>query len=371
MVSGPVRISCVQIELAGLSNACWFQAASLSSRLMIHSTKDLAKLLGLSRWTVSRVLNGHPEVKDETRSRVLEAARKWGFSPNAMARGLRGGSTGLVGVCFQELESPALAKKMAFLQQELRSMGFQGMIELTDGDPELEESVLRHFLSLKSDGIILVGSTLKSDNPTIRYLIGEGVSTVLVDPIHRLPFPSINLDRSGIMEKIVAHLWERGHRRFALLGIESDPVLGRYRIDGIRRGIGRFQGDYSEQVKSYTKEGFGLQSYGYGYSLAKIVQASGDNATAWIANNDRLAIGALSYLREQKIRVPDQRAVVGFDNLDISPWFDPPLTTVDQVVPKIFREAVAKLIQSVRNPARLIEPQEDWIMPELIIRKTS
>ena len=131
----------IQIDLAGNSNACWVTA------FMITSTKDLAEHLGLSRWTVSRVLNGHPEVKEETRRRVLDAARELGFSPNAMARGLRGGSTGLVGVCFQEIESPALAKKTAFLQQQLRAMGFQGMIELTDGDPNLEESVLRHFLS--------------------------------------------------------------------------------------------------------------------------------------------------------------------------------------------------------------------------------
>lgn len=120
---------------------------------MISSTKDLAQHLGISRWTVSRVLNGHPEVKEESRIRVLEAAGELGFSPNAMARGLRGGPTGLIGVCFQELESPALAKKMAFLQQELRTWGFQAMIELTDGDPELEESVIRHFLSLRTEGI--------------------------------------------------------------------------------------------------------------------------------------------------------------------------------------------------------------------------
>lgn len=200
---------------------------------MIASTKDLADYLGLSKWTVSRVLNGHPEVKEETRQRVLEAAREHGFSPNAMARGLRGGSTGLVGVCFQKLESPALAKKTSFLQQELRSLGFQGMIELTDGDPNLEETAIRHFLSLKCDGIILVGTTLKGDNPTIQHLIKARVLIVLVDPIHKFLFSAIHLDRAGIMEHIVDHLWGGGHRQFALLGIESDLVLGQVRIEGI------------------------------------------------------------------------------------------------------------------------------------------
>ena len=337
---------------------------------MITSTKDLAEHLGLSRWTVSRVLNGHPEVKDETRKRVLAAASKIGFSPNAMARGLRGGSTGLVGVCFQELESPALAKKTAFLQQQLRTLGLQGMIELTEGDPELEESVLRHFLSLKSDGMILVGSTLQADSSAVQYLIEAKVPAVLVDPIHKLPFPSIHLDRTGIMEIIIDHLWERGHRQFALLGIESDPVLGQFRVEGIRRGIEKQGGEYDVHVQSYMESGFGFQDYGYGYSLAQTILRAEDAATAWVAMNDRLAIGALSYLREQGIRVPQDIAVVGFDNLDITPWYDPPLTTVDQVIPKIFREAVARLIQSIQDPESICDT-DDWILPELIVRKTS
>lgn len=337
---------------------------------MITSTKDLADHLGLSRWTVSRVLNGHPEVKEETRRRVLDAARELGFSPNAMARGLRGGSTGLVGVCFQEIESPALAKKTAFLQQQLRATGFQGIIELTDGDPNLEESVLRHFLSLKSDGIILVAPTLEADNATINYLIDAEVPTVLIDPIHDLPFPSIHLDRTGIMEKLVDHLWERGHRQFALLGIESDPVLGHHRTEGIRRGVEKHGSEYETCVTSYVEEGFGLQDYGYGHSLAKTVLEKKDPATAWIAMNDRLAIGALTHLRKKGIAVPEDLAVVGFDNLDISPWYDPPLTTVDHVIPKIFREAVATLIQQIQSPTN-DEPAKEWILPEIIVRKTS
>ncbi len=337
---------------------------------MITSTKDLAAHLGLSRWTVSRVLNGHPEVKEETRRRVLDAARELGFSPNAMARGLRGGSTGLVGVCFQEIESPALAKKTAFLQQQLRAMGFQGMIELTEGEPNLEESVLRHFLSLKSDGIILVASTLKADNPTINYLIKANVPTVLIDPIHELPFPSIHLDRVRIMEKLIDHLWERNHRQFALLGIESDLVLGQHRTEGIRRGVEKHGASYDDCVTSYVEEGFGFQDYGYGYSLAKTVLSRDDKATAWVAMNDRLAIGAMTYLKEQGIRVPEDLAVVGFDNLDISPWFDPPLTTVDHVIPKIFREAVATLIQQIQSPS-YEDPVKEWILPEIIVRKTS
>ncbi|MCZ6675126.1 MAG: LacI family DNA-binding transcriptional regulator [Verrucomicrobia bacterium] len=337
---------------------------------MITSTKDLAEHLGLSRWTVSRVLNGHPEVKEETRKRVLDAAEKLGFSPNTMARGLRGVSTGLVGVCFQELESPTLAKKTSFLQRQLRTMGFRGIIELTDGDPKLEESVLRHFLSLKSDGIILVGSTLRADSPTIEYLINTDMPTVLVDPIHELPFPSIHLDRAGIMEHIIDHLWEGGHRQFSLLGIESDPVLGPLRVEGMQRGIKKHNGNYAQQAKSYAESDGDLQDYGYGYSLAKTILAAKDGATAWIAINDRLAIGALAYLREQKVRVPEDLALVGFDNLDISRWYDPPLTTVDQVIPKIFREAVTLLIQSIRKPT-YNNVSCEWILPELILRKTS
>lgn len=134
--------------------------------------------------------------------------------------------------------------------------------------------------------------------------------------------------------------------------------------------LGKVGGNYDKQVTSYIAPDFGLQDYGYGYALAKTILEAKDPATAWIAMNDRLVIGALSYLREQKIRVPDDLSLVGFDNLDIAAWYDPPITSVDQVIPKVFRESVARLVASIQVPQNNTSI-EDWILPKLIIRKTT
>src|SRR5690606_23635790 len=104
----------------------------------VATTSALARHLGLSRWTVSRVLNGHPGVRPDTVARVRAAMDELGFTPDPLARGLRGTPTGAVGVCFSELESPILARKTATLQRLLREAGLRSLIELTNGEADLE-----------------------------------------------------------------------------------------------------------------------------------------------------------------------------------------------------------------------------------------
>lgn len=185
----------------------------------IQSTDALARHLGLSRWTVSRVLNEHPGVKEETRLKVQEAMLQLGFEPNRMARGLRGSRTMMIGICFQELDSPVLARKTAMLQHFLRKEGYRAIIELTGGDPLLEEAAIRHFLGIKVDGIVLVGSTLQTSQPIVRQLDAIPTPVVTVDPASNLPMTQIHLDRVWAMKMIIDHLHEAGHRRFCIVGI--------------------------------------------------------------------------------------------------------------------------------------------------------
>ena len=205
------------------------------SKPVFRSTGDLAAHLGISRWAVSRVLNGQPGVSESTRQRVEALVAESGFQPNRMARGLRGGTTGLVGVLFQELESPALARKAAQLQQRLRDAGFRALIELSAADQRWEEETLRHFMSLRVDGVVLVGTTLPVDHTLLRQLARQAIPAVVVDPAQALSMTTVQLDRAEAIAEAVRHLHGLGHRKFALLGIESDPILGPQRLRGIAR----------------------------------------------------------------------------------------------------------------------------------------
>ncbi len=335
----------------------------------MDSTAALAEMLGLSRWTVSRVLNGHPGVKEATRRRVVEAMARLGFQPNAMARGLRGSQTRLIGVCFQEIETPVLARKMATLQNQLRQENYRAIIELTAGDPVLEEEVIRHFLAMRVDGIVLAGSTLAAGHSLVVQLRDGAAAAVAIDPANNLPLPQVNLDREYAMELMIRHLAELGHRSFAILGVESDPIYGSRRMQGLRKAARRHGYGFRESFQSLSLPGYDLQDYNYGYQLGREYLALAHRPTALICLNDRIALGASKVIQEAGVSIPGACSVIGFDNLEVTAWARPALTTIDQQIELMIATAVSMLMQSIRTRETPAERQS--IRPSLRVREST
>lgn len=335
----------------------------------ISSTEDLARHLGVSRWTVSRALNGHADVRESTRRRILEAARELDFRPNAMALGLRGARTGLIGICFQEIESPILARKVAGLQAAIREAGFRGLLDLSSGRPAVEEKILQHFLDLKVDAVILIGSGLGPENAILTRYADSRTALLAIDPVHELPFPRLGIDRGAAMMAVLEHLYGLGHREFALLGINSDPVYGPARLKGLRSGARKLGLPWKKAFQFFDDECFTEWSYEYGYALAERVVEAGGPPGALIALNDRIAIGAMRRLQEKGFGIPADCSVSGFDDLDIARWTQPRLTSVSQEPERLIRETIEMLrrVESgehKRPPVRIITPR-------LVVRETT
>ncbi|MGJ3241954.1 MAG: LacI family DNA-binding transcriptional regulator [Opitutales bacterium] len=323
----------------------------------IDTTRALADHLGLSRWTISRVLNGHPGVKASTRQRVEAAMAELGFAPNPMARGLRGGRTRMIGVVFQELETPVLVKKVMALQTRLRAAGYQAVIELTGGRSDEEERVIQSFFNLQVDGVVLVGSTLTADHALVRELAAARPAVLLVDPAHTgLPFPEVTLDRRAAMPLLMRHLHNLGHRRFALLGINAESPYGRERIEGLRRATRSLGLSGKTAFGAYAEPGPPVQDYGYGWRLAEQALLAREPASAWLCLNDRVALGAIKRLEAAGLQVPADRSVTGFDNLDVGAFSRPTLTTIDQQVDTQMARTVTLLMSGFEQGAAPAEP---------------
>ncbi|MDQ8205367.1 LacI family DNA-binding transcriptional regulator [Pelagicoccus sp. SDUM812003] len=336
----------------------------------IRSVGDFAKYLGLSRWTVSRILNGHTGVHEETRRRVLKEMERIGFHPNMMARSLRGAKTGLIGICLQEIESPILARKIARLQESLRSRGLRGVIEITSGIPEMERDIINHFLSLRVDGLILFGSELKPEDPLFARLRSESMPVVTVDAVHEIPLSRVELDREMAMLLCLRHLKQRGHTRFALLGLESDPVYGSRRIAGLKSAAEKLEIDWEGSFQSIFEKGRKDWSYEYGYDLGQSLLQMENPPRGVIALNDRVAIGAMKAIREWGYSMPKDFSVVGFDNLDVGQWTEPALTTVGQNVAEMIEHAI-KMVQGLVDGDHRTETPVVKVQPKLLVRSSS
>jgi DNA-binding LacI/PurR family transcriptional regulator len=334
----------------------------------VEGTAGLAEHLGISRWTVSRVLNGHEGIREETRKRVLEAVEDLGFEPNKLARGLRGLPSGLVGVSFPHLEAMVLAKKSQELQRELKEAGFRALFEMPDGDPEVEAAVVRHFLSINVDGIVLIGSTLEAGSPVFEEVRSRGVGIVAVDARHALPIPRVSLDRGKAMEVKLRHLTELGHRRIAVLGLGSDDMYQAIRRRGLRKAAGVVGLDFERDIQFIDEPGHGQQSYAYGAILAGKVLALGKQGpTALFCLNDRIAVGTLRGLQEAGCRVPEDYSVIGLDNLPETAWTNPPLTTVDQNIGELMKKAQ----KALWTRASGAKARHYKVPPVLVVRKST
>jgi DNA-binding LacI/PurR family transcriptional regulator len=311
----------------------------------VEGTAGLARHLGLSRWTVSRVLNGHSGVSEATRNRVVSAVRELGFEPNHLARGLRGVRSGLVGISFPHLEAIVLARKSQALQAELKGLGYRSVFAMPEGDSEKEEAVVRHFLSINVEGIVLIGSVLEADSPVFGEAMDRGVNIVAVDARSALPIPRVSLDRGKAMLLKLKHLYDLGHRRIAVCGLQSDDMYQSVRKRGLGRAVEELQLREGKDLIYVDEPGYDQQSYAFGSLLARRVLDMGRcGPTALFCLNDRIAIGALKGLQEGGGKIPEDYSVIGLDNLPESAWTYPSLTTVDQNIESLM-EAACKLLE--------------------------
>jgi DNA-binding LacI/PurR family transcriptional regulator len=337
----------------------------------IQSTTDLADHLGLSRWTVSRVINGHPDVKEETRQKILQAMQDLHFSPSLFARGLRGGKTNTIGVCFREVDNPILASKIACLQTLLRLKGYRSLIELTGGEADLESDAVRHFLTLRVEGIVMVGSC-NGDSSALHLLKGSDIPTVLVDPFSPLTgFSWVELDRTKAMRLVVQSLLNLGHRKFGLLGISPTVPYGTPRLDGIAAACAEFSLSMDDDFEAFLEENPKSYGYGYGRRLAEIVLARGTEATALIVLDDLIALGAMRRLQEAGLVIPRDFSVVGFGNLDVTEHATPRLSTVDQSIRTMMEAAVDLLFRQINQESPLNGQAYPQIEPELVLREST
>lgn len=318
------------------------------------------------------MLNGHPGILPETVERVHKAMDELGFQPNALARGLRGGRTGIIGVCFQELETPILARKVSLLQQSLRELGYHALIELTNGNKDGERAALRNFLSLQVEGVVLIGSQLTETDEVLAGCLSQGRPVIWVDPETKVDGEQMSIDRPISMKLVLEHLYGLGHRRYAVLGIDPVNPFGAFRWPAFQRNCKRLGIDIEKHTVQLFIEGHPLHDYNYGRTLAeRLLESDKSLPTAVIAVNDRVAIGAINRLREAGVETPRDVSVVGYDNLEVTEHLQPALTTIDQCAEHLMLGVAERMKQLLESDEDSPKPKQTLIKPRLIERDST
>lgn len=325
--------------------------------------RDVADRVGVSPRTVSRVVNEEGGFSEATRARVLEAVEDLGYQPNMLARGLitrRSGTVGLVGVDMTDPFFPAMADD---IQNAARETGRTMFFASNDGDPQRQAEVFRSLLSHAVDGVIVFPAP-----GTIDQLAGyarRGMPLVVVDDIVEFPnLASVSFDLEDGAGKAAQHLLSAGRRRICMIG--SEITVPRTR----RRERGFFQAFENAPTGVQPPELVRVRPTlsGGADGLRKLLERRPD-LDGIFAFNDSMAVGAMRAAQAGGYRVPDDIAIVGCNDIEMSALVNPGLTTIRLDRPRLSAEAIRVLHELIEEPAR--NPTPVVLPVELVIREST
>jgi DNA-binding LacI/PurR family transcriptional regulator len=332
----------------------------------VRSTQELADYLGLSRWTVSRALNGHSNVQPATVQRVREAAQALGFVPNALAQDLRRGHSHLVGVMLPGLAAYNLSDKIERLSGALAERGHQTLFSIVPQDGEAPLAAVAQLLGLRVAGILTFAADWGHALFPNAVLRRENTPVVHIDPVAVKYGRVVRTDREAAMCAIVQMLADRGHRRISVVGVDPSTTYGRQRVEGLIKGCATGGLAWQKEVRlEPLKPADNPMQEGAGYAAVLAALAPGrKRPTAVVALNDAIALGVIRHFQSLGLRVPGKVSVVGYDNAAFAALAAPPLTTVEPKTEALIDLAVEKLL--AWNPRE--SGREARIRPELVNR---
>lgn len=287
------------------------------------SIKDVAQHAGVSWKTVSNVVNERPVVRAETRARVEAAIEELGYVPNHVGRDLRGGPTRTIALVVPELQNPYFARLAELMQVAARERGYTVSVEVSLGIPATERAHVRGQTPRPVDAVIISPAALVPAD----LLAAGGPRVVLLGEM--LPAaPEIShvaIDNVASAADVVRHLVAEGRERLLFLGGDGAVrSTATDRLAGFRAAL-RFAGAAEDPRRIRAVVGWSRES---GRDEMRAVLEAGIEVDAVVAGNDLLALGALAALAEHGLSVPEQVAVVGWDDIPESSWSTPSLTTV-------------------------------------------
>ncbi len=324
--------------------------------------KDVARQANVSVATVSRALNGHENVADAVRTRVLAVARELRYSPHHAARSLSSRRTNTIGVVLPDLYGEFFSELMRGVDQVARDHGQHLLVSSYHGNPQEQAEALRTMRG-RVDGLLLM-SPYADDTGLAEHLVPTQPAVLINSQAMGADVPSLNIDNYAAAGEMVRHLAAAGRTRIAFIAGPADNFDARDRLRGYRDALR----EAVPGAQPWVIEGdFGEAS---GHAAATRLLAAAPRPDAIFAANDMMALGCLFACQQAGIDVPGEIAIAGFDDIPLARYAHPPLTTMRVDIAGIGAQAMRMLLRRLEAKA---EPDDtaDAVGVQLIAREST
>jgi len=329
----------------------------------VPTIHDVAKAAGVSARTVSRVLNDAANVREDTRRRVLDFAERMDYRPDPAARALKSGRKRVVGIVANAVTSDATQRRIEVVSKLFNAAGYAILVQYADTSAVEESAVLD--IAPRCDGLAVFTNLHEERSAAFDSLEASGYPLILVDPPVPVAYPAVRLDRRSGFRQAVSYLTHKGRSSIILLVEEfrsADRIEG-YRDGLVEAGIVGADEEIGGRLE-WTVKGF---SGGCAAGQAIISRFARGEADAVLCHNDKIALGLISALHGANLKVPEDVAVIGFDDDAYSAFVSPPLTTFAQTGGDI----AAHIFEQLRNRIEYGTPVESRVFGTGLIQRAS
>lgn len=324
--------------------------------------KDVAMEAGISVGMAGRVLGGYGYFSDESKQRVLEAAEKLEYRPNAVARSLKSEHTKAIGLLISNIVSVFWPTIVRAIEDVASKSGYHVILCNTDEDPTKEQEYLSALYERNVDGLIV------SPSPRVHGYLKKislsGIPLVLVDrTVRGLHVPSITVDNEAGAYKAVRYLIEKGHKRIGIITGLTGIMTSEHRFAGYKRALQEHGIPVDEELirtGDFRKD--------RAFESTEKLLALPDPPTAVFVSNETMAMGVMLALTEHNISIPGEMSVIGFGDPDWAPITNPPLSTVRQPTYAMGTLACESLLRLIKGAEDHASDETVCMKPELVIR---
>ncbi|NOX38268.1 MAG: LacI family transcriptional regulator [Calditrichaeota bacterium] len=328
--------------------------------------KQIAQEVGVSVMTVSRALNNHSNVDERTRQRILETARRLGYTPNHIAKSLVLKKTFTIGVVVPEITHSFFPEVIRGIEEVAYDAGYQLILTHSAEDFERELKAIQTLEAKRVDGILISTAQTVADYEGYRRLIDMNYPIVFYDRcVEGIGASCVSINDEESAEAITQHLLAHGYKEIAHLCGPQKVSIGRSRLAGFRKALQRAQVPVREEwiVESGFHEEGGYRA------MKRLLEQSGNGyPRAVVAVNDPAAFGAMQAIQEAGLRIPEDIAIVGFSDDIRAALMPAPLTTVRQPAYEVGRRAARKLIDIIEEKNTAVE--EIVVQTEIVVRRS-
>jgi len=335
--------------------------------------KDIARMCGCGVSTVSRALNNHPDINEETRNKILAVVKETKFVPNNSARNLKITDSKTIAVLVKGISNPFFIKMIKVLEQEIQLKKYSLILQHVELDQDEVDVAIELEREKKLKGIIFLGGYFNHTQDKLNAIsVPFVLSTVNMTDKYSERFSSVSVDDEKESYKIVDYLCKLGHKRILLISADAhDESIGKLRKQGYIKALEDNGIEVDENIIVPMDPSVDSYSMESGYVTMQSVLKKGIDFSAVYAVSDAVAIGACRALADAGKRVPEDVSVAGFDGIDDTQYYYPRITTIKQPLEEIARASSRMLFKFINGEKNTDEMQHRLFDGELVIGEST